>query len=102
MNTHVPEEDRALDLRVMSVSRRIREHLRTLVNRDRLLRTAAPPMLKAVDRKGKCDALRALVLSQIPYFDPADEAIPSFAGQWFDRFERGDDSAHWYGSQAAV
>jgi hypothetical protein len=41
-------------------------------------------------------------LSQIPYFDPADEAIPSFAGQWFDRFERGDDSAHWYGSQAAV
>jgi len=37
-----------------------------------------------------------------PYFDPADEAIPSFAGQWFDRFERGDDVTHWYGSQPAV
>jgi hypothetical protein len=102
MNTHVPEKDRVLDLRVMSVSWRIREQLRTLVSRDRLIRTAPPPMLKAVDRKGKREALRGLIFSQNPYFDPADEAIPSFAGQWFDRFDRGDDVTHWYGSQAAV
>ena len=99
MNTHVPEKDRVLDLRVMSVSWRIREQLRALVNRDHL---TPPRMLKAVDRQGKRQALRGLVLSQNPYFDPADEAIPSFAGQWFDRFERGDDVTHWYGSQAAV
>ena len=33
MNTHVPEDDRVLDLRVMSVSWRIRDQLRTLVGR---------------------------------------------------------------------
>jgi predicted metal-dependent hydrolase len=99
MNTQVPEKDRVLDLRVMSISWRIHEQFHALVNRDHL---TPPPMLKAVDRKGKSQALRGLVLSQNPYFDPADEAIPSFAGQWFDRFERGDDVTHWYGSQAAV
>jgi hypothetical protein len=101
MNLHVPEEDRVLDLRVMSVSWRIREHLRTLASRDHLIRTAPPPMLKAVGRKGKRQALRRLVLSQKPYFDPADESLPVFAGQWFDRYERGDDVTHWYSSQAA-
>ncbi|MGO9104098.1 MAG: metal-dependent hydrolase [Mycobacterium sp.] len=73
MNTHVPERDRVLDLRVMSVSWRIRVQLRALVSRDHLI---SPPMLKAVDRKGGRQALRGLVLSQNPYFDPADEAIP--------------------------
>ncbi|MGO9380948.1 MAG: metal-dependent hydrolase [Mycobacterium sp.] len=101
VNTHVPENDRILDLRVMSVSWRIREHLRSIVRRDRLPRTLPPPMLKAVGRKDKHEALRGLIFSQNPYFDPADEALPSFADQWFDRYERGDDVTHWYGSQAA-
>jgi hypothetical protein len=102
MNTNVPEKDRVLDLRVMSVSWRVRTQVCALVSRGRLIRTTPPPMLKAVDRKGKRQALRGLVLSQNPYFDPAHEAIPSFAGKWFDRFERGDDVTHWYGSQSAV
>jgi hypothetical protein len=59
-------------------------------------------MLKAVDRKDKRQSLRGLILSQNPYFDPANEALPSFAGEWFERYERGDDVTHWYGSQAAV
>ena len=40
MNTRVPERDRVLDIRVMSVSRRIRVQLRALVSRDHLI---APP-----------------------------------------------------------
>lgn len=100
VNTHVPEEDRVLDLRALSASWRIRELVRALVGRDRLTRTAAPPMLKAVDRHDKRQALRGLILSQNPYFDPANEVLPSFAGQWFERYERGDDVTRWYGRQA--
>ena len=33
MNSHVPEDDRVLDLRVMSASWRIRDQLRTLLGR---------------------------------------------------------------------
>jgi len=102
VNTHVPEKDRVLDLRVMSVSWRIREQLRSLMSRNGSGGNLTPPMLKAVDRKDKRQALRGLTLSQNPYFDPADEALPSFAGEWFDRYERGDDVTHWYGSQAAA
>ena len=98
----MPDEDRVLDLRVMSVSWRIREQLHSLLSSNRAGRNLTPPMLKAVDRKDKRQALRGLILSQNPYFDPADEALPLFAGEWFDRYERGDDVTHWYGSQAAV
>jgi predicted metal-dependent hydrolase len=101
VNTHVHEKDRVLDLRVMSLSWRVREQARRLTNRDRINRKFAPPMLKDVDRKHKRKALRGLIVSQNPYFDPADEAIPLFAGEWFDRYERGVDVTHWYGSQAA-
>jgi hypothetical protein len=102
VNTHVPDEDRVLNLRVMSVAWRIREQLHSLMGRNRSGRSFTPPMLKAVDRKDKRQALRGLILSQNPYCDPANEALPSFAGEWFDRYERGDDVTHWYGSQAAV
>jgi len=97
-----PEKDRVLDLRGMSVSWRVRDQLRSLARRDRLGRNVIPPMLKNVDRKDKRRALRGLILSQNPYFDPAEEALPSFAGDWFDRYERGDDITHWYGSQAVT
>src|SRR6516225_5800524 len=97
-----PEKDRVLDLRGMSVSWRVRDQLRSLARRDGLGRNVIPPMLKNVDRRDKRQALRGLILSQSPYFDPADEALPPFAGEWFDRYERGDDVTHWYGSQAAV
>lgn len=56
-------------------------------------------MLSGVNRKDKLTALRGLVQSQDPFFDPADENLPVFADEWFDRYERGDDITHWYGSQ---
>jgi predicted metal-dependent hydrolase len=102
VNAHVPEKDRVVDLRVMSVSWRVRDQLRSLTSRDLLGRNVTPPMLKNVDRKDKRRALRGLILSQNPYFDPANEALPSFAGEWFDRYEHGDDVTHWYGSQAVT
>jgi hypothetical protein len=86
----------------MSVPWRVRDQLRSLARRDQLGRNVTPPMLKNIDRKDKRQALRELILSQNPYFDPAGEALPSFAGEWFDRYERGDDVTHWYGSRAAT
>jgi predicted metal-dependent hydrolase len=102
VNAHVPEADRVVDLRAMSASWRIRGQLRGLTSRGRRGANPTAPMLKDVDRKDKYQALRGLIRSQNPYFDPADETLPSFAGQWFDRYERGDDVTHWYGSQAVT
>ncbi len=101
VNAHVPESDRVVDVRMMAVSWPIRARLRRLASRNRLGPNMAPPMLKNVDRDDKRRALRGLILSQNPFFDPAGEAIPSFAREWFNRYERGDDVTHWYGSQAA-
>lgn len=100
MNAHVPEADRMVDLRVMSTSWRIREQSHSFVNRGRVRSATPPPMIKHVPRNDKRRALRGLVLSQNPYFDPADEVLPTFAERWFTRYERGDDVTHWYGSQA--
>lgn len=102
LNACVPEQDRVLDLRVMSISWRIRERLRGVANRNRRGGNPAPPMLKAIGRKDKRQALRGLIQSQSPYFDPAGEVLPAFAREWFDRYERGEDVTHWYGSQAVV
>lgn len=103
VNAHVPEEDRMLDLRVMSGSWRVREKLRSLTTmRARKPLVTPPPMLKHVARKDKRQALRGLILSQNPFFDPANEILPAFADQWFARYERGDDVTHWYGSQEAL
>ena len=51
VNAHVPEKDRVLDLRGMSVSWRVRDQLRSLARRDGLGRNVIPPMLKNVDRR---------------------------------------------------
>ena len=66
VNAHVPEKDRVLDLRGMSVSWRVRDQLRSLARRDGLGRNVIPPMLKNVDRRDQRQALRGLILSQNP------------------------------------
>ncbi|MGE2815115.1 metal-dependent hydrolase [Mycobacterium heidelbergense] len=100
VNSHVPERDRVLDLRVMSPSWRVRAQLRSLLTkRTRRPCLTPPPMLKHVARRDKRQALQGLIRSQNPFFDPADEILPAFAEQWFARYERGDDVTHWYGSR---
>lgn len=102
MSAHVPAADHGLDIDLMAVSSPIRVRLSRLRGRNRFRTEMPPPMLENVCRRDKRRALHGLILSQNPFFDPAGEAIPSFAGQWFDRYERGDDVTHWYGSRGPV
>ena len=102
MNRHVPGEDRVLDARIMSASWRIRERWRRIRSRRGEGYKPEGAMLSGVNRKDKLTALRGLVRSQNPFFDPADENLPVFAEEWFERYERGDDISHWYGSQCVA
>lgn len=101
MNSAVPEKDRVVDPRFMSASWRIRQQLRRIGSRDRQRRNNIPPMLAQIGGKDKRQALRGLVSSQNPFFDPARESLPSFAARWFDRYDLGEDVTHWYGGQMA-
>lgn len=99
INAHVPASERVLDARSMSASWRIRQLLYKLERRDRPDSSPVAGMLTDVSRKDKIAALRGLIRSQIPFFDPADERLPALADEWFDRYERGDDVTRWYGTQ---
>jgi predicted metal-dependent hydrolase len=101
MNAHVPQCERVLDARMLSASWRIRQQLRSRTRRGRQTHDAVGGMLDGVGRKDKRAALRGLILSQNPYFDPADEKLPAFADEWFKRYEKGEDITHWYGGQVA-
>ena len=98
----MPGEDRVLDARIMSASWRIRERWRRIRSRGGEGYKPEGAMLSGVNRKDKLTALRGLVRSQNPFFDPADENLPVFAEEWFERYERGDDITHWYGSQCVA
>lgn len=96
MNAHVPEADRVIDARTMSVTWRIRELIGRAKRNEATTQGAG--ILDGVDRLDKLKALRGLVKSQNPYFDPVGEDLPAFADHWFERYERGDDVSRWYGS----
>ncbi|MEB3049828.1 metal-dependent hydrolase [Mycolicibacter sp. MYC123] len=95
MNAHVPQPDRVIDARAMSIRWRMSAGKRD--KHPRHLSVAG--MLDGVSRQDKWVALRGLLRSQNPFFDPEAEEPPAFADQWFERYERGDDGAHWYSSQ---
>lgn len=99
MNTHVPEPDRVIDARTMSLTWRVKQLAGTVTRQQRSRHQEVSGILDGVDRHDKLTALRGLVRSQNPFFDPAAEDVPDFAEQWFTRYEQGDDIAHWYGSQ---
>jgi hypothetical protein len=101
MNAHVPEADRMVDARMMSAAWRIRGFVGRVKRANRIEQKSIGGILDGVDRRDKVAALRGLVQSQNPYFDPANEDLPAFADRWFERYERGDDITHWYGSQLA-
>jgi predicted metal-dependent hydrolase len=75
MNAHVPRGERILDARILSASWRMRQRLRSIKRRNHEKHEPLT-MLNGVQRKDKRDALRGLILSQNPYFDPADERLP--------------------------
>lgn len=102
MNSAVPEADRVIDLRVLLASGKARQRLHSFTSGGRRANAAAlQPMLSNVPGKDKRRALRGLLLSQNPYFDPASEAPPTLAQRWFDRYECGEEVTRWYGTMPA-
>lgn len=49
-----------------------------------------------VPRREQLTAVWRILLSQLPRHDPAREPLPSFADDWFARYDDGADIAHWY------
>lgn len=97
INAHVPQADRVIDARSMSPA----WHLKALLGRGehREATQHVGGILDGVARHDKFTALCGLIKSQSPYFHPGGEEPPVFAGQWFERYERGEDVTHWYDSQ---
>ena len=45
-------------------------------------------------------AIARIMMSQKPFHRPVNEPLPKFTDQWFERYDRGDDIAHWYRTSA--
>ncbi|MGB3773540.1 MAG: metal-dependent hydrolase [Rhodococcus sp. (in: high G+C Gram-positive bacteria)] len=101
-NEHVPLDDRRLDAMSM-----FRTHAMTKSLRQRLPFIRAPydgPFADAfahVSARELFDALSGVVRSQIPGHDPAGEALPALADEWFSRYEAGYDVTRWYTANRA-
>lgn len=100
VNAHVPIEERLVDARILLPNYRMREALRRLspFGKDKS-EPMVPAAMGSVPRKHKRAAIVGVMLSQMPFHDPKDVALPEFADRWFDRFERGDDVSRWYSSE---
>jgi predicted metal-dependent hydrolase len=98
-NAHVPLEDREVDARELLPSVRIGHALQRLWpwSTRRPIEMAAP--YADLPRSECVTTVRRILLSQTPYHDPAHQPLPGLADEWFARFERGEDMAHWYATE---
>ena len=99
VNAHVPLQERKVDARTLMPGYRVRESLRGRLPFGKRTRQS-PPAYYPVPWRQKIVASARILMSQIPFHDPAHEPLPEFADLWFERYERGDDVSHWYSTQA--
>lgn len=97
VNEHVPEFERQVDARTMLPIHGLRTTLRQRLGRE----SQQPPAFASVPRKQKVVAGARILLSQTPFHDPAHEPLPTFADEWFARWDRGEDVTRWYSSARA-
>ncbi|MFW0785132.1 metal-dependent hydrolase [Gordonia sp. CPCC 206044] len=98
MNEHVPFAERGMDANNIKPALSLRN---AMIARIPWLRSDEPvpmPALGEVPWSQKITSAARVLLSQTPFHDPAKEPLPEFADDWFKRYERGDDVAHWYSS----
>ena len=97
VNAHVPEADRKVDARTLLPTFSVAQTLR-----DRLSgrRVRTPGAFASVPRSEIVTAVVRLLLSQTPYHNPDHQPLPTFADEWFERWNSGGDVTHWYSSQA--
>lgn len=96
-NTHVPLADRRIDaISMFGMQARKKALL------QRLPLVSAPydgPVVNAfahLPAREMLTALAGVVRSQIPGHDPAHEALPDLAQEWFDRYDAGYEVTRWY------
>jgi len=98
-NTYVPLADRKVD--AMSTFR-IHRRKKAFLQRFPFLHTRYDgPFANAfagLPLREQAAAISGVVRSQIPGHNPAHEALPALAQEWFDRYESGYDVTRWYGA----
>jgi predicted metal-dependent hydrolase len=103
INRHVPFEDRKIDARsVLPVHGARRTLARKYPILGRNLDLSYPGAFDSVPAEAKKRSNRGILASQSPKHDPEHQPLPAFAAEWVERYERGDDVAHWYSSLQEV
>jgi predicted metal-dependent hydrolase len=100
INANVPLSERGIDARDFGPLSGILAAIRRTTARDRTT-ARTHPALHTVPWSQKLTTGARVLLSQTPFHNPANEPLPDFADRWFQRYDRGDDIAHWYSGDSA-
>jgi predicted metal-dependent hydrolase len=95
VNDHVPESDRKVDARTFLPAFGLKQALRERLTRTR---STIPGAFATVPRRQRYLAVVRVLLSQTPFHNPEHQPLPSFADEWFERWNSGGDVTHWYAS----
>ncbi|MFJ9367596.1 metal-dependent hydrolase [Nocardia sp. NPDC101769] len=100
-NKHVPLEDRKIDAMSMFATYRYQQLLRKLLPRFALPYAGpGPRAFYDLPLGEQLTALRGIIRSQLPNYDPAHENTPALADVWFERYHDGYDVTRWYTAAA--
>jgi predicted metal-dependent hydrolase len=99
INANVPLSERGIDARDFAPLSGILAAIRRTTARDRTT-VRSHPALHTVPWSQKLTTAARVLLSQTPFHKPVNEPLPDFAERWFQRYDRGDDIAHWYSTQS--
>jgi hypothetical protein len=101
-NTHVPVEDRQVDARILDFWYGLRQSVRGLpVVGEGRAAAAWPDSYPGVPKPVRRSAVRGIALTQTPHHNPERQPLPALADLWFERYDAGEDIAHWYTAAAA-
>ena len=102
VNSHVPLQDRKVDARTFLPAFNMRNAVRRrLPFVGEPADDGGPPAFSSVSRREKVIAVSRVLLSQAPFHNPAHEPLPTFADEWFTRWDRGEDVTRWYSAERA-
>jgi predicted metal-dependent hydrolase len=102
VNAHVPLSDRKVDARTMLPAYGFRDSLRRRLRFGREgVAASRPSAFASIPRKELAVTAGRVMLSQTPFHDPADDALPEFADRWFERWDSGGDVTRWYSAELA-
>ena len=99
INANVPLSERGIDARDFGPLSGILAAIRHTTARDHTT-ARTHPALHTVPWRQKLTTAARVMLSQTPLHNPAKEPLPEFADHWFQRYDRGDDIAHWYSGES--